>query len=165
MRKVVIVLLAITLVLGGLGGFAYANTHEAMVGQKLIGYGPFGYNPSNEEEVYYTLFTITNPDCERDINVERVSIIRADGEVLYEGQPFTTLQPHSVNWIRLVDFLGVDAGDIDCRFYTVEILWDAHSKCLPLTGHVVVFQKNYFDDGTFAMAKTRVPMESMKQRD
>jgi len=158
------VLIAIALVLGGLGGFAYANnTHELVKGQKLIGYGPFGSSPGNEEEVYYTLFTITNPDCERDITVERVSIIRVDGEVIYEGQPFATLPPHGVRWIRLVDYLGADPGDIDCRFYTVEISWSSHKKCLPLIGHAVVFQRNYFDGGTFAMSKTRVPLENMEK--
>ena len=170
MKRVAMILVAITLVLGGLGGFAYAQTHEPVVGEKLIGYGPFGNlinEHSGEKEVLYTLFTFTNPDCKRDIIIERVSIIKADGTCIYDDQPFTTMKPHSVRLIRLVDYLG-DASSISnpCRFYTVEVSWSARSKCLPLTGHAVVFQKNSLpsSEEPYTMSKTRVPMENVKQK-
>jgi hypothetical protein len=60
--------------------------------------------------------------------------------------------------VRLVDFVNVEDP---VRFCTVEVGFAAGRKTLPLIGNVVVFQKDFFEDGTYTLAKTRVNMEKM----
>ena len=165
MKKLIYILLAVVLLVSaGIGSFAQAQTnHQPMSGQKLIGYGPYGYAPEDESEIYYTLFTITNPDCGNDIIIDRISIIHANGTIVYDGQPFSSsaITPHGVRLLRLADYLGSSPDNTECRFYTVEISWSSRGKCLPLIGHVVVFQKNLFGDGTYNLSKTRVAMNNI----
>ncbi|MFC2001629.1 hypothetical protein ACFLUZ_03890 [Chloroflexota bacterium] len=163
MKKLIAILLAVVVVAGGLGGFVYALTHEPIEGQKLIGYGPYGKNQSGAD--LSTLFTVTNPDCEREITINQVSVIKADDGTEYVvGLPNPTLQPHGVRAFRLRNVLPPGSEEQDSRFYTLEVSWSDHKKGLPLIGHVVIFQINSFDDGRYSTSKTRVPMESMKQR-
>ena len=87
MKKTIIaVVLAVVLLAGGLGGFAYAqsNSHVPMTGQKLVGYGRLGLQPDGMW-LSGSWFNITNPDCVSEITIERISLIRRDGTVIYEG--------------------------------------------------------------------------------
>lgn len=86
MKKLIGVILALLLFAGGLGGVVYAQgTHEPMVGQKLVGSEACGKATGI---LFYTMFILTNPDCVSQITVDRVSVIGADGTVIYEGTPF-----------------------------------------------------------------------------
>ena len=104
---------------------------------------------------------LTNPDCVGEITIERISIIRGDGTVVYEGpllkqivedgevvdsRPITTLKPHEIRGINLQWFMP-DPEDPDHQWmsrwealllplasYTVEVFWTAPGKGLPLTG-------------------------------
>jgi len=90
MKKIIAVALAVVLVAGGLGGFAYANSssHEPLTGQKLVATSQFGsVHAYGGLVTYEALFTFTNPDCVGEITIEQISIIRGDGAVIYEG-PF-----------------------------------------------------------------------------
>ena len=55
--------------------------------QKLIGVGQLGKinTPRGTEVRYWTRFDFTNPDCVADIIIERISLIRGDGEKIYGG--------------------------------------------------------------------------------
>jgi hypothetical protein len=173
MKKTALLIGAILLAVAGFAGAAYAaGDHQPTAGTKLIGYGPYGY-ADTENEVYYTAFTITIPDCVNSITIDRMSIVRGDGTPIYEGPVYqsgnvggtqiTSLLPHQVVFIRLVDWLPDDVMSQSPRMYTVEVSYSGNRGFLAPIGHVIVFQENHFDDGTYTLAKTRVPMEDMKQ--
>ncbi len=87
MKKTIIaVVLAVVLLAGGLGGFVYAsnNSHVPMTGQKLVGFGRLGLPPDGSW-LSMSWFNFTNPDCVSEITIERISLIRRDGTVIYEG--------------------------------------------------------------------------------
>jgi hypothetical protein len=164
-KKLGFIILAVVLVSISIGGYALsASIHQPITQQKLLGYGPYGYNPTNEDEIFYSLFTITNPDCKNSITVDQIGIIRADGSCIFEypGDTVqwtsTTIDPHGVRLIALGDYIGTAPGDNEVMFYTVEVSWSSRGKCLPLIGNQVIFQRNYFDDSIFTMSKTRVEM-------
>ena len=140
MKKIIAIVLAVVLVVGGLGGLAYAqsNSHEPMTGQKLVGYGFFGMleleEPDDATCDLHTLFVFTNPDCVSEIMIDRVSIFAFDGTVLdtvlYED-PLKVLEPHEVDGVELHDY--IDPQD-PLMPVTVEIFWTGARKGLPLTG-------------------------------
>jgi len=153
MKKLIAVLLLVVLVAGGLGGFAYAQTneHEPMIGQKLVGMGSVGTIPSGTRANFAVSFT--NPDCVSDITIERVSIIRDDGEVMFEGKlselpaspPYVdVLEPHQVvgifvslcipdgsgGWLSYEEALALPMSS-----YIVEIFYSVNQDGgLPLIG-------------------------------
>ena len=134
MKKIIAILLAVVLlVAGGLGGFAYAtNGHTPMTGQKLIGTGMLG----SAVGVYWeTVFTFTNPDCVGEITIDRISIIRSDGTVIYEDTPWLEpIKPHGVRTIELDEYIE-EPETLPPDIYTVEIFWTkSHKKGLPLIG-------------------------------
>ncbi len=165
MKKVIAILLAVVLVVGGLGAFAYAQgTHEPMKGDKLIGIGSLGSKFLHAEiyNGFWTGFSLTNPDGVSEITIERISIIRGDSTVIYEGPllhqkvvdnevvesiPITTLKPHEIHHISLQWYMP-DPDDLDHEWmngfsearllplvgYTVEIFWTAPKKGLLLIG-------------------------------
>lgn len=152
MKKIIAVLLALVLlVVGGLGGIAYAqdNSHEPMTGEKLVGLGPCGIAPGM---LFYTNFALTNPDCVSAIAIERLSVIGADGTVIYEGPPLigmqgeeltTPLEPHQSVDIQLPYYVvGGSANPIDwpdAMIYTVEVFWTGTKSGLPLTGWTAIY--------------------------
>lgn len=175
MKKAALVLALVLLICTVFASVAYAvGDHAPMVGRKLAGYGPIGYQGERPGKiVMQTMFTIGNEDCTYAININRISLVKGDGTLAYEGPlyrngntagvPISILQPHQVEPIVLADWIA--EGLISpARFYTLEVSWKANNKCLPLVGHVVVFQREFFDDGTYTLAKTRVPMDSVTQR-
>jgi len=166
MKRILLIIAMVCLLSITLAGVAYAITgHAPVVGTKLVGYGPIGTEASGDT-CYYTIFTVTNPDCSNSISLGQLSVVRADGTVLYEGSfedaltstVITSLEPHGVAMVRLVDYVEVTNP---VRFCTVEVGFAARGKTLPLIGNVVVFQKDFFEDGTYTLAKTRVAMEKM----
>lgn len=159
MKRIIAILLAVVLVAGGLGSFAYAqvNGHEPMTGQKLVGHGAYGVFPPEEDGTYLEVagsFTVTNPDCVSEITIDRVSIFDMDGTVVYEGDLFTVdweggelvptyctepLKPHEQRWIEVDSTMCYlrDQGywEGDHIFFTVEIFWGwTDQKGLPLIG-------------------------------
>ena len=143
MRKVMIaIVLAVVLVAGGLGGFAYAqnNPRQPMTGEKLVGYGFYGEHYIEEigrTVQLHTMFVFTNPDCVNEITIDGVFILNWDGAVLYEGYllGFTEpviIKPHEVNSVELHDY--IDPQEL-LMPVTVEIFWAGSQKSgLPLTG-------------------------------
>lgn len=164
MRKLIIVILLVTvLIFGGLGGFAYAqvNGHEPMTGHKLISWGEMGTLPSGDQVSFFAWFT--NPDCVSDITIDRISIIRSDGEVIFEGKPselppfgppvppppfpdvlgpyqtlklapiFCYIPDGSGGWLSPEEGLALPAS-----IYTLEIFYSVSPKDgLPLIGEIV----------------------------
>ncbi|MFC2069096.1 hypothetical protein ACFLTP_08860 [Chloroflexota bacterium] len=84
-KKIVISLVAISLLMGGLSGIIYAvGSHEPLAGEKLIGTGYLGtMDPPGR--VWTTKFRITNPDDLKDITIKRVSILDRQGNPIYDG--------------------------------------------------------------------------------
>jgi len=168
MKKLIAVMLAVVLIAGGLGGFAYAqaNGHEPMKGEKLVGTGMLGSTEDPATPNYlgwWTFFKLTNPDCVGTITIERISVIRHDGTVIYEGpllrlirdvdgevveeMEITDIKPHRIRVLNLYYFMkDPDADDPDRWLtreeafllprasYTVEVFWTAPGKGLPLIG-------------------------------
>ncbi|MBA7648624.1 hypothetical protein ES703_56412 [subsurface metagenome] len=131
MKKIIAIVLAVMLVAGGLGGFVYANSssHQPMTGEKLVGTGRLGLQP-NGEWLSGSWFLFTNPDCVGKITIERISIIRGDGTVIYEGPllelvrngdgevvdriPITTpMKPHRIWGVPLGHFMKDPEVDPD----------------------------------------------------
>ncbi len=160
MKKLIAIVLAVVLVAGGLGGFAYAqvnSSHVPMTGQKLVGHGAYGVFPPEEDGTYLEVagsFTVTNPDCVSEITIDRISIFDFDGIVIYEGdlfevdweggEPVVTywtepLKPHEQRWIEvdstMIYLRDQDYWEGDHIFFTVEIFWSWTDKQgLPLIG-------------------------------
>ena len=138
MKKFIIVILAVVILVGGLGGYAYAQIdHQPMKGQKLIGTTEQGTFVTWTTHLYWGAFKLINPDCVGEITIERIALIRGDGTVIYEGPllelvrdettgevvqeiPITEpMKPHSVHVIVLNIFMkDPDAPDPD-RWLTV----------------------------------------------
>lgn len=152
-KKIIGVLLAVVLVASGLGSLAYAqvNGHEPMTGQKLVGMGEIG-TLGDIAQVFFSVW-FTNPDCVSQITIDRASIIRGDGEAIFEGKlselPFDfgdVLKPHQTIHIPL--FLCMPDGSggwlspgealaLPHTNYTVEIFYSVSQKGgLPLIGRI-----------------------------
>ena len=150
MKRIIAVMLAVVLVVGGLGGFVYAqdNSHEPMTGQKLVGSGVFAEwtYPDGPNAKMGTGFLITNHDCVSEITIDRIFVFAFDGTVVYEGplrvkidhaweehtglvKPHETLQT-SLEYYDLPEI----TGELE-MIYTVEIFWRwTNKEGLPLTG-------------------------------
>jgi len=180
MKRIIAVLLLIALVGGGLGGLAYAqvNGHEPMTGHKLYAMGSMGTYPSGLQVDLAVSFT--NPDCVSDITIERVSIIRDDGEVMFEGKlselpaspPYVdVLEPHQVAGIMVAFYIPDGSGGwlsyeealaLPPRSYIVEIFYSvSQDGGLPLTGerHTAMRSLGEVDPSCFVT----VPMVNIEQ--
>ena len=167
-KKIVLSLLVVVLVLAGLSGGVYAsNIHKANVGDKLVGLGSSGTFeiPSVLKEWSNSVFFFTNPDCINSIDITKISVIRGDGTVIYEG-PFIwvlldgtrvvvtePMQPHQVRAISLASYMYKGTGEITdpnswldiitaitqpSQSYTVEVSWKSTAKkasVCPLMGY------------------------------
>ena len=76
-----------------------------------------------------------NPDCVNEINIDRVSILTFNGEVLHEGALHGDdgiIEPHGVDAVELQDY--IDPQD-PIMPVTVEIFWTGdNNNGLPLIG-------------------------------
>ena len=194
-KRIILIVLALALVIGAVaGGITYAQVeHQPMKGNKLVGTALLGAKEAEPGVTFgfTALFTINNPDCVHDINIERLSIIKDDGSVVYEGdflqcgeyvndprQPVTSLQPHEQVFIPLdwwmPDGIGgwltsSEVGSQDMRGYTVEIFWSGAHKGLEISGSVMQLlatpthdsQGNVVD---MAISSDRILMQNLKQR-
>jgi hypothetical protein len=151
---------AAVLLASGMGSYAYSQTtHQPMVGPKLVGWGPSGIAPGNQSFLMATQFRLTNPDCVNEININCVSVTKADGTPIYEGpllvgmqgETFTNpLKPHQIvdaflPYYIIVFDLGIDPNDPgtptnpkdywpDLGYYTFEVSWTGSKNGLPLGG-------------------------------
>jgi len=130
--------------------------HEPMTGQKLVGQGAYADVLMPDETIYDmgTSFTFTNPDCVGEITIDRISIFRFDGTVIYEGPLLRSgdgvvvetpwmepMRPHETRIIRLDEMVPyafpdwMEALESENEMnYTVEIFWSGATEGLPLTG-------------------------------
>ena len=167
MKKLIIVLLAVVLVAGGLGGFVYAKDNS-LTGQKLVGYG--FYDEHYLEELggtlhLHTLFVFTNPDGVSEITIDRVSIFAFDGTVLEEWVPVgedAILEPHEVGGVELHDHIGFQDFLMPV---TVEIFWTASDeKGLPLIGWAQTGHSLFDEDENLIQGSaTETQMVNMEQ--
>jgi hypothetical protein len=109
--------------------------HVPMIGQKLVGQGIFGPTTGDGDTIY-TVFSFTNPDCVREITIEKISIFRMDGTVAYEGPLLAgtgtaTMKAHETRGVDLNMYISHNNSP---GFYTVEIFWSETQKGLPLIG-------------------------------
>ena len=126
-KKLVLALLAIFLVLAVVGGGVYGNNHKAW-GNKLVGFGQLGiFNIPGYFEGSNSLFHFTNPDCDTDIAINKVSVISSNGAIVYEGpyvkmpppgmmgpyEVVNIIRPHEMLEISLPSYIWTGAIDAD----------------------------------------------------
>lgn len=119
-------MLVVVLVLVFVGGSVYGiGAHSNSRGEKIIGHGMVGTLTTNEiNEPYYSMVWFSNPDCENDIAINKVSIIRMDGTVIYEGpyvrmpapgagdyEIVNVIKPHELRVFVLNRYMWTGAGD------------------------------------------------------
>jgi hypothetical protein len=190
-KRLLLSLVIASLILGGLSGIVYAvGEHKPMHGEKLLGIGPLGTQPSTGV-TYNTLFLFTNPDDSEDITIERLSVIRGDGEPVYEGPLvrgfgenrviISTMAPHEIMGINLRQLMWTGGGEPDnvvdpdnwmsiddamaqrIWTYTVEIAWEAEGSVTPLTGwHRKIRSEPVGEE--WETTATEIPMVNLKQR-
>ena len=161
----------VLLVTGGIGGFVYAQSdHEPMVGQKLVGHGLVATWPGDTTKVTWT-YCITNTDCSRDIEIERISFIDWDGSLIWEGKYSELmlligktgddiLVPHegvTFSLWRLFEY-GVLPKN---RHLTVEVYWSGHNQTTPLSGWA--FKVNR-DAAGIVLSQSTTLMVNMEQK-
>ena len=158
MKRFIILVLAVVLLAGGVGGYAYAQTtHEPVVGEKLIGWGALGVD-EGFNRTFYTRFVITNPDCVSEVKNIEIRITEDNGTTEYPGKlinpstssQLTTLGPHESGVIDLASCVVPSEDVADPRKwergpYTVEVSWTGTKGGLPLTGW------SWLATGTFAV--------------
>ena len=164
-----------------------------MIGQKLIGLGHLGKvtTPRGTDVRYWSRFDFTNPDSVAKIKIERISIIRGDGEAIYDGPllrlerggsgevvkeiPITdSMKPHEVRSIMLRYFMRDpktkkwltprEATRLDSAVYTVEIYWSGHERGLPLTGWVWMPRLEREVDGSTTVGVGSAQMINFEQK-
>ncbi|MBN1862880.1 MAG: hypothetical protein JW790_04480 [Dehalococcoidales bacterium] len=156
-KKLILIGSAIALAVG-LGGVAYANgiVHQNVGGSKLLGIGEMGYYEITDfmAEWWDTNFIITNPNCDRYLTIEWVSLVAGEDsdewyaeQVIAEGTPDDwydyanldvpeTLSPHEVWQVSIAGLLSDIEGNYDPDYfmdyydltkYTLEITWSDES--------------------------------------
>ena len=167
MKKIIFLVIAVVLIAGAVvGGFAYAqsqNTHEPVIGQKLIGCGALSvYYEVGQDTLQYSRFLITNPDCIGNATNIQISIISDNGTV-YEGKlisplteptEVTWLGPHQSGVIDLVScvYTGTNLLELQAAAYTVEVTWTGAKGALPLIGW------SWFGTATFLIDENNQPV-------
>jgi hypothetical protein len=84
-RTLVIASVAAVLIFSLLAGVVLAFNHQPVVGKKLVGIGRSGYQDTFARNIFNTEVKLTNPDCAKTMTINKISIIRGDGTVMYEG--------------------------------------------------------------------------------
>jgi hypothetical protein len=153
-KKIILIGVAVTLALVlGVGGLASAKLlHMETGGHKLIGVGEMGYDEYSGDygwaqyQEWDTTFIITNPNCDKYLDIEWVALIDSAEKVIWEGPsggPIPSeLSPHEVAQVSLSELLVHDPDELDLDKYTLEITWSGASwswwsgwgKARPLTG-------------------------------
>ena len=156
-KKILLALLAVGLLVTGFASGVYAiEGHNPVKGNKLVGCGALGKHGENPILKDSSMFTFTNPDCSNSITIERVSIIRGDGVLIYEGPylyirsdgtrvPLIELKPHRQGKIELWNWIWdetegrwlseSEARELPIYGYTTEIEWKATGATCPLMGY------------------------------
>lgn len=164
MKKIILfMVLALVLVAGGLGAFAYAQgTHEPMTGQKLVSHGAYAEwtYPDGTDATMSSGFILTNPDGVSEITIERISVFAYDGTVVYEDSLIVKvgddewrvytgpLKPHETLQTGLEYYDLPELTQELEMMYTVEIFWRWTDKeGLPLTGWAWTSQVKRDADG------------------
>jgi len=180
-KKILLGLLVAVLLAAGLAGGAYAAIHEPVKGDKLIGFGSQGaVSPTLHDS---SVFFFTNPDCVNNIVIERVSIVRGNGTVVYEGpylqilpdgtrEPRPVLKPHMQFKIELWNWMPDGSGgwlseeqarEVPIAGYTVEIEWNAKGETLPPMGYGQRTQITIIPGQPANTTAHYIPMENMRQ--
>ena len=158
-KRIALIMLVVVLALVLVGGSVYGiGAHSKVQGEKIIGHGMLGHLEAGGgiDESLSSIVWFTNPDCENDIAIKRVAIIRGDGTLIYEGpyvvpgadayQVVNIIKPHEVRAFALARYMWTGAGDpldptdtdnwmseedataLPWAVYTVEISWEPVSK-------------------------------------
>lgn len=166
MKKILVIAIVVVMTLSAFGGFAYAQAeHEAVKGDKVVGYGPFGvFSLLSGDTEHMMSCMITNPDCVGTITLEQMTIYDSmNGVLIYEGPVVSNrwsmgsmqsmvvpeLGPHESCSLIMSAMFPLDgphnptswmspmeARALDSAIYTVEITWSAKGWNCPLIGHV-----------------------------
>ena len=193
MKKVIFIVLASVLIVGGLGGFVYAQgEHEPMTGLKLVGMGRLGTELQiGGKAIYLTRFAFNNPDCVSEITLRQISIFDPAGSVIYEGDLLkqtvedgevvnstvwmSPMAPHECRSIVLWTYFAdpadgwmslqeVLALEEEAVGYTLELFYTKDSpESLPLIGHAGTTKKMIKGKKLVAEAGFRNEMFNMKQ--
>ena len=125
-----------------LSGLVFANDgspcdHSDAGGDKLIGVGDMGHNSlAPWHHIWDTEFIITNPNCESELEIRWVSLIRSDESVIFAGPPSEldlpdVLSGHQTIQLSIAEIVAevCDSSQVDVMVnseadkYTVEIIW------------------------------------------
>ena len=139
-KKIILISVSVTLALVmGVGGLAYAVTHPDVGGNKLLGVGEMGFYEREvvwgQVEWWDTQFIITNPNCEKYLDIKWVALIAGDDacewyaeHVIFEGTPEDwyaecgieipgnelshrgVLSPHEVWQVSIAELIGCTVG-------------------------------------------------------
>ncbi|MFC1920007.1 hypothetical protein ACFLWX_04370 [Chloroflexota bacterium] len=170
MKRIIATIILVTVLLvGGVGGYAYAEVaHPPMEGDKLLGiftHGTVTLTQVGDEIRYTSWFTITNPDCTSSITIDRVSIIRSDGTVIYDsstdGLPTGWLSysilPHEIRLLSMGQHIPIEEA---LAHYTLEVSW--HGKGSPLMGWQYTHRTQFMGSGNIEKTQTSTQMVNMK---
>ncbi len=165
-KTVFLIVIALVLIAGAVGGFAYAQSqpaHEPVLGQKLVGCGGLSvFYEVDQDTLQYSRFLITNPDCIGNATNIQICIISDNGTV-YEGKlisplteptEVTWLGPHQSGVIDLVScvYTGTNLLELQAAAYTVEVTWTGAKGALPLIGW------SWFGTATFLRDENNQPV-------
>ena len=191
MKKIILILMTLVLIAGSLGTIVYAAVpHVPMTGEKLVGMGRLGTKASGTI-TFFSEFRFTNPDCVGTITIERISIIRTGGTVVYEGpllrqdvsggevvddsEWMSPMNPHEGRDIVLWTYMRYpdppydwmtqqDAYDDQLRGFSVEIYYDTQRRGLPLVGYAGETKISRLGTGNVEVSGYRTPMSNLEQR-
>jgi hypothetical protein len=126
-KRIALTMLVVLLVLVFVGGSVYGRGDQSRErGDKIIGHGMLGSLIIGEEidESLSSIVWFTNPDCENDIAINKVSIIRMDGTVIYKGpyvmmpapgagdyEIVNVIKPHEIRALTLGRYIWTGASD------------------------------------------------------
>jgi hypothetical protein len=138
-RKIILISVAVTLALvlsvGGLAPVLANNLHPMPGKNRLLGVGwcaRYDYEVPEvrkSTQALDTMFIITNPNCNRTINIDGLIIIDEDEDIVYEEEMDEELSPHQVWEFYLSEYIDVEEDDVLWKppehvpKYTVEIMW------------------------------------------
>src|SRR3989304_1180776 len=122
-RIALVLFMAVLLLITVVGGVSGRNGHVGANRDKILGHGMVGnlavYNETSLSAVWFT-----NPDCQNDIAINKVTIIRGDGTLIYEGpyvrmpepgegdyQVISVIKPHEIRIFLLARYMWTGAGD------------------------------------------------------
>jgi hypothetical protein len=125
-NRIALIIVVVVVALAFVGGSVYSKgDHSKEQGDKIIHHGMVGSLITDGiDESLSSIVWFTNPDCENDITINSVSIIKGDGTLIYEGpyvmmpapgtgdyQVVNIIKPHEIRAFVLARYMWTGAGE------------------------------------------------------